>query len=227
MARHQCNLMLRFREIIDIVTSVLHTIKPLSMIRYSRIVYLIIIVLLIPIVPFALIGELPGERWLMANDENALLFGLTGTALLTLDVLLPIPSSILGTLMAARLGFGAGFFCVWTGLMLGNLIGYTTGRLLLYRLATQLPETPTQFALFLSRPVPVFAEAVTFAAGAGKMKISDFCIVCAAGNAIYAVVLAGNGAHFIPEAMVGPGLILPMSLPVITWWLWRRLKNKN
>jgi hypothetical protein len=34
------------------------------------------------IVPFAVFGELPGERWLSATDDNALVFGATGTTLL-------------------------------------------------------------------------------------------------------------------------------------------------
>jgi hypothetical protein len=45
-----------------------------------------------PIVPFVIIGELPGERWLTANDENAMLFALTGGGLLIADVVLPMPS---------------------------------------------------------------------------------------------------------------------------------------
>jgi hypothetical protein len=46
---------------------------------------------LVPLVPFAVLGELPGERWLSAQGGDALRFGATGAALLALDVLLPIP----------------------------------------------------------------------------------------------------------------------------------------
>ena len=59
-----------------------------------RLTVVILLAILIPIVPFALIGELPGERWLSATDEDALLFAITGGGLLAADVLLPIPSSI-------------------------------------------------------------------------------------------------------------------------------------
>jgi len=84
----------------------------------------IITALLIPILPFVIIGELPGERWLSAVDDNALLFGLTGSGLLALDIFLPIPSSILGTILGARLGFWPGTLCTWTGLVAGNLLGF-------------------------------------------------------------------------------------------------------
>jgi len=182
---------------------------------------LIIIALLIPIVPFVVIGELPGEKWLSASGDDSLLFGLTGGGLLAVDVLLPIPSSIVGTLLGARLGFLPGFLWGWGGLVLGNLVGYLAGRLLLACLGRDLPETPTLLILFISRPVPVLAEAVTFAAGAGRMSLGHFLVTCGIGNAIYALALAGNGAALIPDAMLGPGLVLPMLLPVVAWSIWR------
>ena len=69
--------------------------------RTLKILLLAAIVVLIPIVPFVVIGELPGERWLSATDGNALMFAFTGSGLLTLDVVLPIPSSIVIALMGA------------------------------------------------------------------------------------------------------------------------------
>ena len=35
-----------------------------------RLSLIIIVALLVPIVPFAIIGELPGEQWLSARDED-------------------------------------------------------------------------------------------------------------------------------------------------------------
>lgn len=188
-----------------------------------RATLVICISLLIPILPFALVGELPGERWLSATDQDALLFALTGGALLSADVLLPIPSSIIGSLLGARLGFIPGFFAAWIGMTLGNLVGYGLGRLMLSRLGEQLPQAPTTLALFLSRPVPVFAEAVTFTAGAERMALGQFLWICALGNLVYAGALAANGAALLPANLAGPGLILPMLLPVAAWLIWRRL----
>ena len=42
----------------------------------SRSALVILVALLIPVLPFAVIGELPGERWLSARDGDAFLFGL-------------------------------------------------------------------------------------------------------------------------------------------------------
>jgi uncharacterized membrane protein YdjX (TVP38/TMEM64 family) len=108
-----------------------------------RLIIVVLLAVLIPVVPFVLLGELPGERWLSAADDNALQFALTGAGLLAADALLPVPSSILGTLLGARLGFLAGALSAWLGMLAGNLLAYAGGRLLLGRLRTPLPETPT------------------------------------------------------------------------------------
>jgi uncharacterized membrane protein YdjX (TVP38/TMEM64 family) len=192
----------------------------------ARLTLLVVITLLIPLVPFAVVGELPGERWLSATGNNALLFGVTGSALLAADVLLPIPSSIVGTLLGARLGFIPGWACVWLGLVIGNLAGYVAGRLLLARLAPGLPQTPTSLALFFSRPVPVLAEAMTFAAGAVQMPLLPFLAISGAGSGVYALALAGNGAALLPDALIGLGLVLPMAVPVLGWLLWRWLAHR-
>lgn len=185
----------------------------------------IIAALLVPIVPFVIIGELPGEQWLNSTDENAWLFGLTGSGLLTLDIALPIPSSILGTLLGARLGFWSGTVFTTLGLVAGNMLGYALARFALTRFRSHLPEFPETTSLaivFLTRPVPIVAEAIALTAGATRMPTLQYFYACSAGNLIYAIVLAGNGAAFVPQSLLGPGLLVPMLLPVAAWMLWRK-----
>ena len=136
--------------------------------RTLKILFLSAIVLLIPIVPYLVIGELPGEQWLSATDDSALAFALTGGGLLTLDVILPIPSSIVIVLLGGRLGFFVGWLSAWLGLTVGNLIGYWIGRLWPQKLTPHISESPTLVMLILSRPVPILAEAVVLAAGATR-----------------------------------------------------------
>jgi len=218
-------------DIIDDPASCGYAVFIISMFgQRTRQSLVIIAALLIPILPFVIIGELPGERWLSAADDNALLFGLTGSGLLLADILLPIPSSIVGTLLGARLGFWAGFLSVWIGLMAGNLLGYSMARFAMTRLRSWFPAFPTRTTLalvFLSRPVPVVAEAMALTAGATRMAVLPYLSACAAGNTLYALVLAANGATFIPQAWVGPGLVVPMLLPVATWLTWRKLAGQN
>ena len=189
--------------------------------KLYRLSLIIIVALLVPIVPFAIIGELPGEQWLSARDDGALMFAATGSAILLLDIVLPLPSSIVGTLIGARLGFWAGFAAIWVGLTSGHCLGYVLARLALRRVDAELSEVPTLLVVILSRPVPVLAEATALAAGASAIPFVHFFTACAAGNVIYAGVLAANGSALLPDTFFGPGLFVPMLLPVLGWLIWQ------
>ena len=193
----------------------------------TRLTTVVIVSMLLPVVPFIIIGELPGERWLSQTDDKTLLFAAMGSGLLAVDILLPVPSSIVGTALGARLGFFSGFLWCWSGLMAGNLVGYTLGHLFPRRFVTKLPEAPSAAILFLSRPVPVLAEAATVAAGANRLGLRPLLLSCALGNAIYAAVLCANAALWLPGDWRGPGLVLPMLLPAVAWLLWRRTAKAN
>lgn len=189
--------------------------------RFVRGLLIIAAAVCIPLVPFFIIGEMPGARWLSSTDEHAVLFGLAGAGLLAIDVLLPIPSSIVGTMLGARLGFLPGFLATFAGLMAGQVIAYAGSRRLLARQSGDLPVAPTLMAIFLSRPVPVLAEALALAAGAANLHWTQFLLACGLGNVVYALALALNGAALVPQSLLGPGLIVPMLLPVAGWLVWQ------
>jgi uncharacterized membrane protein YdjX (TVP38/TMEM64 family) len=191
----------------------------------KRALVVLMCALLVPIVPFVMIGEMPGERWLNSAGGDSLRFGITGAGLLALDLLLPIPSSIIGALLGGRLGFVAGGLWCFLGLLTGHCIGYALGRLAPAHW-TSLPiakSSASWIALLLSRPIPVFAEALALAAGAERMPLSAFVGSVAIGDAIYAAALAADGAALLPEGTWGVGLILPMLLPVVGYLAWRKL----
>jgi uncharacterized membrane protein YdjX (TVP38/TMEM64 family) len=81
--------------------------------------------------------------------------------------------------------------------------------------------------LFVSRPIPVLAEAVTFAAGAVQMPLMPFLWISAAGSGLYALALAANGAALLPAALIGPGLVIPMTVPALGWLVWRWLAHRQ
>jgi len=193
--------------------------------RPVRAALIVAAALCVPLLPFLIVGELPGERWLSATDDRSVLFALTGAGLLAADVLLPIPSSVVGTMLGARLGFGAGFAAAFAGMMAGQAAAYFVSRRLLRERGGGLPATPTLAALFLSRPVPVLAEAVAVAAGAARVSWPQFLLACGSGNLLYAGALALNGSQLVPGALIGPGLLLPMLLPVAGWLIWRALRQ--
>jgi hypothetical protein len=49
-----------------------------------RALWVLLAAVLVPLLPFAVIGELPGERWLQTAEDDALRFGATGAGLLGL-----------------------------------------------------------------------------------------------------------------------------------------------
>lgn len=189
--------------------------------RITKFCIVLTIAIAVPIVPFLLIGELPGERWLSAVDDNALWFGLFSTGLLAADVLLPVPSSIVITVMGARLDLVPAWGLAWIGLSLGNAIGYWVGRMWPQRLAGKVPEQPTFLALVISRPVPVLAEALTLAAGALRVDFRNMWLACAAGNALYTLIMAAVGAMLLPEGSIGTWLLLCVLVWVSVWAVWR------
>ena len=173
------------------------------MCRAARFVLIITAALCIPLVPFFIIGELPGEQWLSATDEHAVTFALTGAGLLAADALLPIPSSIVGTLLGARLGFAAGFLAAFAGMMTGQVLAYAASRWLLRSREQALPSAPTLVAVFLSRPVPVLAEAVAIAAGAACVSWPQFLLACGAGNPWELRMILSGGAACAPCSFLG------------------------
>jgi uncharacterized membrane protein YdjX (TVP38/TMEM64 family) len=192
-----------------------------------RAAFIVVVALCVPLLPFFVIGELPGERWLSATDDQALRFALTGAALLAGDALLPIPSSLVGTMLGARLGFGAGLAAAFAGMMVGQSAAYFASRTFLRKRAGALPAAPTLWAVFLSRPVPVLAEAVAVAAGAAHLSWPQFLLACGAGNLVYAAALALNGSQLLPGDITGAGLLLPMLLPAVAWLVWRKIRRTS
>ena len=64
-------------------------------------------------------------------------------------------------------------------------------------------------------------------AGVTGMPALRFFMACSAGNLVYAIVLAGNGAALVPNALAGPGLVVPMLLPVAAWLVWRQWAKRQ
>jgi len=56
------------------------------------------------------------------------------------------------------------------------------------------------------------------------MNWSKFMLACGSGNLIYGGVLALNGSQWMSGTLIGPGLLLPMFLPVAAWLSWRRMR---
>jgi uncharacterized membrane protein YdjX (TVP38/TMEM64 family) len=139
--------------------------------------------------------------------------------LLALDVLLPVPSSLVSTAAGAMLGFWGGVASSWLGMTAGCLLGYWLGtRAPLSADMERVARARNRYgdlALVLFRAVPVLAEASVLFAGFTRMPRARFLRVTAlsnlgisaayAGAAVYSArkesfLLAFGGAMAIPAA---------------------------
>lgn len=176
------------------------------------------------IVPFLLFGaqlEATAHAWLQgAASRPWLAVGLI-VALLGSDVVLPIPSSIVGVFAGATLGVAYGAAAIWCGLMLGCVIGYWLGRLLPTRVVASSPALGKAGPLMLAatRAVPVLAETGIIAAGAARLGFGQVVAVTALANLLVAFAYAGAGALLATLDPVLVAIVSTVGLS-LAWGLW-------
>ncbi|MCP3140890.1 VTT domain-containing protein [Pyxidicoccus xibeiensis] len=160
------------------------------------------------LVPFALFGaelEAVAQRFLSVRPppwQVALVLG----GLLAGDVLLPVPSSLVGTAAGGLLGFWGGLVTAWLGMMVGCVVGYglgaRAGTVALRRLTgdaeverlARAAERLGPWFLLVFRAVPVLAETSVVFAGTGRMPRRTFLMVCALSNLGVSATYAALGA---------------------------------
>lgn len=169
------------------------------------------------LVPFALFGDAmdAAVRDTLAGAPPLWWAGLLIIALLAADVVLPVPSSVLGVAAGGLFGVTAGTCISWLGMTLGCELAYHLGRRggrgamrrLVGAADWERVETATRrhgaAVLALFRPVPVLAEASVIFAGAARMPRGRFLTFTAAANLIVSAAHAILGAH--ARGMLIPG----------------------
>lgn len=168
-----------------------------------RIAVAVLILCACVLVPFLIWGDAI-ELWVAAQMQSR--SGLWAVAalvvgLLSADVVLPLPSSLVAVGAGAKLGLVYGALAIFSGLMIGNLFGYWLGRRFGIAVATKmtggqarLPDEIGISMLCLTRPVPVLSEPATVIAGAGGMPLPQFLFSVGLSNAGIALVYGYLGA---------------------------------
>jgi uncharacterized membrane protein YdjX (TVP38/TMEM64 family) len=187
-----------------------------------------IIVLAIPILPFLLLGSDWQERigeW-GKSRESQVYAAAAIIGLLTSDIFLPIPSSVLCTAAGWQLGVGLGTLVSWIGLSLGAVIGFALARAIGAPLVRWLttPEQLTKageltqrlgpWLLVVGRGIPVVAEASVLFVGMHRMPWRTFLPPVLLSNLGLAVAYAAFGKfaermQWLPLAM-GVSIALPV-----------------
>ena len=136
----------------------------------------------------------------------AWLAGFSIFGLLALDVILPVPSSIVSTAAGVLLGFWVGAAVVWAGMMVACLFGYALGARAAgvarrfvgddgLRRAESLMKRYGDYTIVMCRPVPVLAEASVIFAGLVGIPFGRFVWMSVLSNLGIALGYAAFGAY--------------------------------
>lgn len=161
-------------------------------------------------------------------------------ALLALDVVLPVPSSIVALLTVATLGGLAGYLVIFIGLCLGACLGYALGagyfRVLSGRLGLhqrkpgQLAYKLGTLSLVCLRGVPVLAETSVVAAGMQRYPLRAFVVVTTLANAGLALAYSAIGSYLVEQNALLVTLLASMVLPglfIAGYSLFKRLRQTS
>ncbi len=144
---------------------------------------------------------------LEAGNPHPVAFGFVLGGLLALDIVLPVPASIVSTLAGVSLGFWTGTLVSWIGMTAGSTGGYwvgaTMGRSAIRHIVDaddleRMSHTWSKFgdwSIAVCRAVPVLAEASVFFAGIANHSFPRFFVISALANAGVAAVYAWIGAY--------------------------------
>lgn len=163
------------------------------------------------------------ELYLPSTPAQQLNLALLLIALLALDVVLPVPSSVVALLAVAMLGGLGGYLVIFIGLCLGAGLGYALGagyfRLLSARLGLHQRQ-PEQLAyrlgtlsLICLRGVPVLAETSVVAAGMQGYPLRTFLLVTTLANAGLALAYTAIGSFLVEQNALLVTVLASMLLP--------------
>jgi uncharacterized membrane protein YdjX (TVP38/TMEM64 family) len=156
---------------------------------------------------FLLFGALaPGSFESMADIPRArLAAAAAGVLLLSVDVVVPVPSSLVMVALGARFGVVTGTLLSLSGMLGAGLAGYWLGRAGAGTARHVVPAAAWTradrwlmrwgpAAIVASRPIPILAETVVMLAGASRMAPRQVALATVVGSIPPALVYALIGA---------------------------------
>jgi uncharacterized membrane protein YdjX (TVP38/TMEM64 family) len=189
-----------------------------------------IVILAIPVIPFLGFGPALEEaiaEWLR-REHSRWVVAVAVIGSLSLDVFLPIPSSVVSTVAGRMAGWGLGTLFSWTGMMLGALLGFSLarwgGRPMAKRFSSaseldrldRLARKHGLWILILLRPVPILAEGSTLLMGLSAMRWPVFLLGVGPVNLLisFFFVALGRTVPLLPAMAISVLAALMISYPV-------------
>lgn len=163
--------------------------------------------------------------WLDMFGNMAWLMGL---ALLSADLLLPLPATLIMSALGYIYGPAVGGLVAAGGSFLAGMLGYWLCRLLGEKAALKilgqkdfekgkrLSKKVGGWVIVLSRWLPVFPEVVSCMAGLVRMPAINFHLALAAGSVPMGFAYAAIGYSGIESPIFA--IALSAGLPPVIWW---------
>ncbi len=190
---------------------------------------IICIALLVPVIPFLSFGGWLEERiavWLDPPPPPGVI-ALGTVAILSTDILLPVPSSVVSTVAGAQVGIAAATAASWLGMTLGAAIGFalarTCGRPLAERFSSgddlqRMDSLATRYGPWIlvgTRALPVLAEAAVLFLGATRLSWRQFLPAVMLSNLGIAAVYSVLGHFARSQGELPLALAASIALPVL------------
>lgn len=168
------------------------------------------------------------------QSVSVALLGILGLAV---DVLLPVPSSLIMIANGALFGVWLGTLLSLTGSFTAAIIGFVLGRqsksLLINRFippeqmaaANRLFSRWGILAIIVTRPIPLLAETTVIAAGASQLTFKQILSAVIAGSIPASVLYALTGATAVStnSTILSFGLVLLVA--ALFWWIGSRSRQ--
>lgn len=166
---------------------------------------------------------------LASRQADGIRYALLIAALLSADVFLPIPSSLVSTTAGIRLGMLQGTLASWIGMTGGCIAGYYVGRSLGRDISQRIVgqagwEKASRglsragfWTVLLARPVPLLAEATVLAAGSAGMSFAPFVLASGAANLAVSAIYAFSGVRGMESGSFVLAFAAACVLPVLGW----------
>jgi uncharacterized membrane protein YdjX (TVP38/TMEM64 family) len=193
-------------------------------------------ILLVPLLPFLLFADrinASAQDWLNQFSANPAALATAGFLLLTSDILLPIPSSLVCTWLGQMLGWWRGAAVGWAGLTCGNVIGLLLARMLGFWFVARIADAKSLaqyetwakrygvWLIVLSRPLPLVSEAVLLGLGIASKLRWHWIGVVVLCNLIIAILWTALGVAGQLASMEWMANVLSVAIPVALLYLWR------
>lgn len=173
-----------------------------------------------------------------SNLTGKILVSLAVIFLLIIDILLPVPSSIVMTLSGKFLGFILGGTIAFLGAMLAAWIGFFAcrigGKKIFIRLIGEKDISRVRvwfekygiFAIILSRPIPMLTEILSCLAGLSQVSPLTFTLAAILGTLPICFVYSYFG-HVSSILNPWPAVWIALVIPALGWGIVRLINRKK